>query len=495
MDKSPNLNLKSLLESSEDQRRLLHVAVVGDLMIDRYIWGDVGRISPEAPVPVVRMNRKTARPGGAANVAMNLTGLGVNAHVFGCVGSDENGKELKRLLAERGVETHGIVETENRPTTLKMRVIGSRQQMLRLDDEVTTDINPQTEKRLIDQFRESLDYLDALILSDYAKGVITARVSEALVYESRSAGCPVIVDPKVEDYEQYRGATIIAPNHHELAKAVKKTDESDALLEAGQQVRRAKDIDHLVVTRGKEGISLVNEDGIAHFPATAREVFDVSGAGDTVVATLAVGHLLGASWDDAIELSNLAAGFVIGKVGTVPIEYEELNRAVQEHGRLNQPNKLYELPRLEHQVENWRIHDEQIVFTNGCFDLLHAGHVTYLGRAAQEGERLIVGLNTDSSVKRLKGDPRPVIPEDQRARVLASLESVDAVVLFDEETPIRLIKALRPDVLVKGQDYEESEVVGADEVKSWGGDVTLVPLVEGLSTSRIVEEIRSGARA
>ena len=492
MSMSANLQLESVLESARSRRSDIHVIVVGDVMLDRYFWGGVNRISPEAPVPVVRMERETTRPGGAANVAMNLAGLGVQTSIVGGVGNDRGGEQLCDLLKDCGINTEGIIRVEDRPTTLKMRVIGDRQQMLRIDSEVTRPLAPQDEDRLFEQFQGLLKRGDAVILSDYAKGVITERTGAEIIDAARSADCPVIVDPKVDDYTRYRRATAVTPNHHELAQATGEDVRNiEGFLKAGQQLREAHAIDHLVVTRGKQGISLVDDSGVEHFPAISREVYDVSGAGDTVVATLTVGRSVGMSWADAIALANLAAGVVIEKVGTAPIEYDELLEAARRREQLAQPKKIYELQELERQVEDWCMRGEQIVFTNGCFDLLHAGHVTYLERAAQEGSRLIVGLNTDHSVRELKGAPRPIIPEEQRARVLASLESVDAVVLFGEETPIRLINTLRPDVLVKGQDYEKSEVVGADEVEGWGGKVALVPLIEGLSTSRIIEDIRS----
>jgi D-beta-D-heptose 7-phosphate kinase/D-beta-D-heptose 1-phosphate adenosyltransferase len=472
----------------------VHVVVVGDLMLDRYLWGDVERVSPEAPVPVVHLQRETDRAGGAANVAMNLAGLGLTTTLIGCVGDDDAARRLEALLKEEEIRTDHLITVTDRPTTTKTRVVGNRQQMLRLDDECTHGIGTSAEKRLVEVVDASLDGADGLILSDYAKGVLSSASCTRIIERAAAHECPVLVDPKGSDYQKYAGATTVTPNDRELSLVTgAATDDTGALLDAGQQLRKDLDVENLIVTRGKDGISRVSDAGHEHYPAVAREVFDVSGAGDTVVATLAAGRAAGLGWPTSIRLANLAASIVIGQVGTVPVTRDELVDAAHDGRFAGANDKVYGRDRLPEQVQEWKAHGDTVVFTNGCFDILHAGHVTYLDAAKRKGDRLVVGLNADQSVQSIKGAPRPIVPEQQRARVLASLKSVDAVVLFDEDTPQSLIKEVRPDVLVKGADYEKSEVVGASAVENWGGRVELIPLVDGVSTTQILERVREAS--
>jgi D-beta-D-heptose 7-phosphate kinase/D-beta-D-heptose 1-phosphate adenosyltransferase len=471
-----------------------NVVVVGDLMLDRYLWGDVNRVSPEAPVPVVHLQRETDRAGGAANVAMNLAGLGIETTLVGCVGDDAGADRLDALLGEEGIRTDGLIRVSDRPTTTKMRVVGNRQQMLRLDEEHTHTIDEATVDRLVETVAASLDEADTVVLSDYAKGVLPPSACTQLIDRAAAHKCPVLVDPKGNDYRKYAGATAVTPNDHELTAATgAHLDDVEALLKAGQSLRTELDVETLIVTRGPDGISRLSGDGHEHHPAVAQEVFDVSGAGDTVVATLAAGRAAGVGWNVSIRLANLAASVVIGKIGTAPITRKDLANVFRDGQFAREGNPIYDCERIQEQVRIWKSQSETVVFTNGCFDILHAGHVTYLAEAKKEGDRLVVGLNTDRSVRALKGEPRPIVPEGQRARVLASLEAVDAVVLFDEETPASLIQTVRPDVLVKGADYEKSEVVGASAVEGWGGRVELIPLVDGVSTTEIIEAIRTNS--
>ncbi len=459
-------------------------------MLDRYIWGDVDRVSPEAPVPVVHHQRKSARAGGAANVALNLAGLGVETSLIGCVGNDGAAKNLSTLLDEEGIQTQHLIEVADRPTTTKTRIVGNRQQMLRLDDEYVRAIDEETIDRLLEAVSNTLGEVDVTILSDYAKGVLTASVCKEIIERASRQECPVLADPKGTDYDKYAGANTITPNDRELSRVTGITaDNVDELLKAGQDLRSDLEIRNLIVTRGEQGISRLSDAGREHYTAVEQEVFDVSGAGDTVVATLAAGNAVGLERDVSIRLANLAASIVIGKVGTTPIKREALADAVR-HRRLSQTGNTYSRDRIQKQVHAWRSQSKTIVFTNGCFDILHVGHVSYLEKAKEEGDCLVVGLNTDRSVRALKGDPRPIVPEEQRARVLASLESVDAVVPFDEETPETLIEEVHPDVLVKGADYDKSEVVGAEAVEEWGGRVELIPLVDGVSTTKILRRVR-----
>ncbi|TCJ15450.1 D-glycero-beta-D-manno-heptose-7-phosphate kinase [Parasulfuritortus cantonensis] len=465
--------------------------VVGDLILDRYLWGEVERISPEAPVPVVRLGRETVRLGGAGNVAANLAGLGLRVDLYGHVGEDFDGRALATELAAAGIAADGLLRGP-RPTISKTRVIGSHQQMIRLDREETGAFPAVEQARLLDAVRAALaaDVPDVVILSDYAKGCLPAEVCQAVIAMARGAGVPVLVDPKGSDYRKYRGATGLTPNKREAAEATGvSVRDTEALLAGVAGLVRDLGLDFVALTRGEEGLSLVRAGSQVHLPARARQVFDVSGAGDTVIASLAAGLAAGLGLEEAGVLANLAAGIVVGKVGTVPVEAWELAREMERQGGISQADKICDWTRARAQVEAWHRDGRRVVFTNGCFDLLHAGHVGYLEQARKLGDRLVVGLNTDASVSRLKGPARPVIHEADRARVLAALEAVDAVVLFGEETPLDLILALRPDVLVKGDDYREDQVVGAAEVKSWGGSVALIPVLAGRSTTGIIAKL------
>ena len=483
MFRSPEV-IRRTIEGRFGRRRVL---VVGDLMLDVYLWGEVDRISPEAPVPILRLVRRTETPGGAGNVLLNLASLGLETVAAGFIGDDEAGRRLRRLLEDAGVATDAVV-SGGRATITKTRVIGGHQQMIRIDEESSAAVPEADLERLMEAVRSRLeDRLAAVILSDYGKGALPERVCRGLISEARRHGVPVLVDPKGRDFRKYARATALTPNRHELELAAGLDASAEpALRDAGRRLRAELELDFLVVTRGEQGISIVDEQGVRDFPAVAREVFDVSGAGDTVIATLAAGMAAGLDRDDALNLANLAAGVVVGKVGTTPIRPGELLDALLGEHLAEQTHKISEPDALEQQVALWRARGERIVFTNGCFDLLHVGHVTLLALARRQGDRLVVGLNTDRSVRALKGETRPVITQGDRARVLAGLASVDAVVLFDEDTPLRLIESLQPDVVVKGGDYDESQVVGADLVKSWGGRVVLIPLVEGRSTTGIL---------
>ncbi len=478
------------------------ILVIGDLMLDRYLVGDVQRISPEAPVPVVLLNQTTERAGGAANVAANLAGLGIPTHIIGCVGVgsygiDSEAKKLLALLTEMGVNTDGVMTSQYRPTVAKTRIMSGHQQIVRVDQEMTAPFNLDENEQLHTHIHQQLQQKPALvILSDYAKGVLSDDVCKRIIKECHHLKIPVIADPKGRDYSKYLGATALTPNKKETAEAcgVNQND-TEALLLAANQLRKTLHVEFLAVTRGEEGISLLdgsqhnNTDKNQHIAATAKQVFDVSGAGDTVIATLAAGLINGLTPYEALQLANTAAGIVVGKVGTVPITQQELIEELTLKSASEQVNKVVNLSQLAIKVGAWHKQKQRIVFTNGCFDLLHAGHVTYLEAAKKTGDKLILGLNTDRSVSAIKGPTRPVIHEADRARVLAALEAVDAVILFDEDTPLNLINAIKPDVIVKGSDYAEDQVVGGVEVKSWGGKVALIDIVPGRSTSGILEKI------
>ncbi len=464
--------------------------VIGDLMLDRYLWGKVERVSPEAPVPVVLLDKENCRPGGAANVAANIAGLGLTCRLLGYVGNDADGRQLIEAVTQTGVATQAIVSLPRRPTITKTRIVGGHQQMLRVDRESDGPFDAE-ERQLLEQAiaKAMAEAPAVVVLSDYAKGVLHPDICQLVIGLAHKAGIPVLVDPKGRDYGKYRGATALTPNRRETSEACGGIADIDLLLDAADRLRQKLGLNFLAVTRSEEGISLIEDGQRLQIPAMAKQVFDVSGAGDTVIATLAAGLVAGLSHYDALHLANLAAGIVVGKVGTIAITAEELlGELVTEEVR-EQADKVCDLDRLLARVASWKAAGKTVVFTNGCFDLLHSGHVTYLEQARKLGHKLIVGLNTDHSVSALKGPSRPVIHEADRARVLAALEAVDAVVLFDEDTPLHLISAIRPHVLVKGSDYAENEVVGGAEVKSWGGRVALVDIVPGRSTSGIIGKL------
>ena len=462
------------------------VLVVGDVMLDEYLWGDVSRISPEAPVPVVRTTMRDQRPGGAANVAMNLAGLGASVTLVGFGGGDREQSILEQLVAEQGIEPR-LTTVPGLATTTKLRILSGHQQMMRVDTESDHEFSADDYGRLLDTALAALESCAVVILSDYAKGVLSEQICQAVIQEARRLRIPVLVDPKVADFSRYRGATCICPNRKELATATAgSTEDLPRLLADGQGRIRSLGLQLMFVTLGQHGIALLRRDSSAHVPALARAVFDVSGAGDTVIAVLALAVGSDIPIEIGAQLANLAAGIVVGKVGTVPITKAELVGALTDRGPTAMHDKILALEQLIARLTGWRACGERIVFTNGCFDILHIGHISLLEEARRRGDRLIVGLNSDSSVRHLKGPMRPIVGELERAQVLAALSAVDAVVVFPETTPLRLIEALRPDVLVKGGDYTKDTVVGAREVEAWGGRVELIPLRKGISTSRLI---------
>lgn len=479
-------DLHAIVSRIEGDWRETRVLVIGDVMLDRYIWGDVERISPEAPVPVVRMAHRSDQPGGAANVAMNVAGLGAKVTLCGFAGQDEERATLEACLDKAGV-TAQLTAVASHPTTSKLRILGGRQQILRLDVEKTKGYSQEAYAALLASVRAALPTVRAVVLSDYAKGVLSEEVCRAVIDAAHAAGVPVLVDPKHRDFSRYRGATTICPNLQELSNVTDIAPrETEHLLAAAEAMLPSLDLEYLTVTLSEKGIAVVRTDGTHMFPAVARQVFDVSGAGDTVIATLALSLASGLPIEAAIALANIAAGIVVSKVGTVPVTRDELITSLMPEIELQASEKLLELDRLQTRVNAWRSKGQRIVFTNGCFDLLHVGHITLMEDARRQGDRLIVAINSDASVSGLKGPTRPVVSERDRGRVLAALAAVDAVIVFSEPTPLALICALKPDVIVKGGDYVEDAVVGAKEVRSWGGIVKIVPTVEGFSTSRMI---------
>jgi len=481
------------------------VVVVGDAMLDRYLYGAVERISPEAPIPVLRIEREVAMLGGAGNVLRNLTALGAAAELIAVIGDDVPGREVAAMAAAEAGEGCRLLIQTDRPTTIKERHIAGGQQLLRTDRESTVPVDRVTAAALLAAARAALaePAVGALILSDYGKGVLTPDVMAALIEAARKAGRPVVVDPKGRDFAIYRGASVITPNRRELALATGlPTDDDDQVVAAGRAVADRAGIAHVLATRSEKGMTLVSAGGaegsggsggagVHHLAAAAREVFDVSGAGDTVVAVLAAALAAGCDVVRAARLANIAAGIVVGKLGTAVAYPGEILRAHHATDLLAAEAKVVDATGMRDQAARWRRAGLTVGFTNGCFDLLHPGHVSLLRQARAACDRLVVGLNSDASAHRLKGAGRPVQAEVARAAVLASLADTDLVVVFGEDTPLKLIEDLVPDVLVKGADYTAEQVVGADVVRRAGGRVLLAKLVPGHSTTGIIAKLNA----
>lgn len=468
-----------------------HALVIGDVMLDRYLIGDVSRISPEAPVPIVLLKQQQERAGGASNVAANLALLGIHTHILGCVGDDAEAHTLLKLMQAVNIQVEHLVTCTQRPTIAKTRVLGGHQQMMRIDQENSNHLNQDELKRVQSAFSKAMQQKPAIvILSDYAKGLLTDAFCQHIIQTCRQANIPVLVDPKGNDYSKYKGATALTPNKKETAEACQTKPDDTELISKAATLKTSLALDFLAVTRGEEGITLLDHK-VHHLSATAKQVFDVSGAGDTVIATLAAGLMHGLNPLTSLNLANTAAGVVVGKVGTIPITRAELLDALVSQQGNEQAHKICDMHSLLAKVDTWKQAKQTIVFTNGCFDLLHAGHVTYLEAAKKRGDKLILGLNTDRSVSALKGPSRPVVNEQDRARVLAALESVDAVILFDEDTPLKLINSIKPNIIAKGSDYTADQVVGGKEVLSWGGKIALIDLVQGRSTSNLIKKMNS----
>lgn len=473
----------------------IDVLVVGDVILDRYIVGRADRISPEAPVPVLRLTERRTTPGGAANVAANTAALGGRVTLIGVVGNDTGASELVSLLEPFGVQC-ALVSDPGRPTITKTRLLANSQQMLRLDEEMVQPVDPEIQRAILDAAHDRIDRQAILVISDYAKGTLPDQTVKELISLARDNRVPVLIDPKRPDWSVFAGASLITPNRAELANATGLPCDSDeeaelAASEAGRRTGAA-----ILLTRSERGMSYFRAGARpVHLPTAAREVFDVSGAGDTVISSVALGMAMELPIERVMRNANLAAAIAVSKVGTAVISAEELAAAIQAdaHGEdeaLSAPTSLDRTARLR---ERWREQGRKVGLANGCFDLIHPGHVALIEAAASQCDRLIVALNSDSSVKRLKGDDRPIQDQDARAKVMSMIKGVDVVVLFEEDTPESLIHALTPDVLFKGSDYQIHEIAGASHVLANGGRVELIDLVPGQSTSSIVR--RSGHTA
>ena len=479
--------LSALIERLVDGR----VLCVGDVILDRYIEGRVDRVSPEGPIPVLAVEREAAMLGGAGNVVRNLCSLGAKVELVAVVGDDAIGDEIETMLHKEALAQPHLIRISGRNTSVKSRYLARGQQLLRADHESSDPISADECDAVIAVANSAIEACDAMILSDYGKGVLTDDVLGRLIAMGRDANIAVIVDPKGRDYSRYRGASILTPNRQELAEATgQSTDGDAAVVAACESLISACGVDGVLATRGEDGATLVQGGGVTHLLARRpREVFDVSGAGDTVVAALAAGLSAGASMATAAELANTAAGVVVGKVGTAVAWPSELLAALHEHEFMSGEAKIMTLRLAADHVAAWRRQGLKVGFTNGCFDLLHPGHISLLMQARSACDRLVVALNSDESVMKLKGADRPIQTATSRAAVLASLAAVDLVIVFAEDTPIALIESLQPEVLIKGADYAIDDVVGASEVQSWGGSVLLAELAEGYSTSSVIRKL------
>ncbi|MBI2817576.1 MAG: D-glycero-beta-D-manno-heptose 1-phosphate adenylyltransferase [Acidobacteria bacterium] len=500
----------------ESVAKLLHnisgrgLLVVGDFMVDRTIYGEAGRISPEAPAPVIQVQDTQQQLGGAGNVVRNVDSLGGMVWCAGVIGEDETATTLRELLCTvRGCRACCMVQEPGRKTTLKTRIVAAHagqrtehpyghQQVVRFDEETPHPIAAETAAKILGFASDVIGQVDGVVVSDYAKGALPPGLLEPLIGLARKAGKPMFVDPKYKDWQRYRGASVLTPNAAEAEAALEMSFagfENSATHEAELVQRKLHELclDALLVTRGAEGVSLIDNQGFHHFPTSAREVFDVTGAGDTLIAAFALAAASGANWREAAQFGNLAAGVAVGKAGAAVVYPHEVEReASMRH--FSADSKIRTREQMQVLAETLHRENKKIVFTNGCFDLLHVGHMYLLREAKNCGDVLVVGLNSDGSVKRLKGNGRPIVPGDDRAFAIAALECVDYLVVFDESDPMELIRAIRPDVLVKGDDYKESEVVGAEFLKSYGGVTRLVRLRSGVSTTALVEKIRTAQK-
>ncbi|HTY55385.1 MAG TPA: bifunctional heptose 7-phosphate kinase/heptose 1-phosphate adenyltransferase [Candidatus Binataceae bacterium] len=478
----------------------LRVLVAGEIILDRYLWGEVSRISPEAPIPILKVKRREEKPGNAGFVMANLRALGAEVSALSVIGDDRNGRMLTEVLTDLGVDTRAIVTDPDRPTIVKERMLGSvqsahrgTQQLLRVDDEDSSPLGPAIERELKERLKQELKRVDGVLISDINKGVLTPALTAAIIEGARQRKIPVMVDPRLTaDFSLYRGATALTPNRYEseIATGLKLNDRDEWRAAAETMVRKLR-LEACLVTLDRDGMYLAERGGAdTYIPTTPREVYDVTGAGDVVLAVFGLFRIAGLSFSSAAALANLAAGIEVGKLGTEVISRDDLVRALDQKpdGSEHKIVSTEELPAI---LERHRRAGLRIVFTNGCFDLLHPGHLQLLGFARAQGDILVVGLNSDRSVRAIKGDSRPIYPASDRARILAALENVNYVIIFDDPRAEKIIRHVRPDILVKGEDWRGKTVDGAEFLATYGGRVALAPLLEGHSTTRVVERLRN----
>jgi len=464
-----------------------HIAVVGDLMIDHYIWGSCERISPEAPVQVIEVAKESRVLGGAGNVIHNLISLDSEVSVYTVLGSDDSARLARELLNSAGANSTSVIEEIGRTTTKKSRVVASNQQILRFDDENRKDISISSQKSILSNIEKNIHSYDAILLSDYGKGVLSEELTRSIIELANRYNIPILVDPKGENYDKYRGATLLTPNKKEASLASKiEIEDRDTLQKAGYILKDDLNLEYGIVTLSEEGIAIFTED-MQIMPTVAREVYDVTGAGDTVLASLGIALSSGLDIYEACDFANKAAAIVVAKVGSATATLNEIEEYEHSLNKGRAESKIKDFDQIERVSKRLKDQGRRVVFTNGCFDILHRGHATYLQKAKELGDILIVGVNDDESIKRLKGEDRPINPLIDREYLLASLESVDYVVPFSEDTPYELIEKIYPDILVKGADYRGKEVVGSDLAK----EVKLIELVDGKSTTSIIKRCKA----
>ncbi len=468
----------------------VRVLVIGDLILDHYIYGRTERTSPEAPVPVVVFERESMIPGGAANVARNAARFGAQTWCMGVVGNDQHGEMLRELLRAQGVDCSGILSADHRPTTVKTRIISHNQQMLRLDREVTAPLSKTTEHVITEKIDRLVPLADVVVASDYAKGVLSPKIFQHIGDVARQHRIPVFVDPKGRNYQRYRGAFALTPNAKEAAEASGfDTSTEEGIRDAAKRIFEVTDCSWVIITRGAHGAAVcAREEAPVFIPTLAKEVFDVTGAGDSFITFLALAVGAGIEITTAAHIANAAAGVVVGKIGAATVSPQELLEALVPEMSSYKVIPAENLPELGDRL---RKSGKRIVFTNGCFDFLHAGHVALLQEAKRLGDVLVVAINSDEMIRRLKGEPRPILKQHERERLLSAIEAVDYIVVFEDATPHRVLELLRPDVLVKGSNYRPEEVEGHEVVESYGGQVVLIKTLESISTKELVTRHRS----
>ena len=477
-----------------DKFKNTKIAVFGDFMVDEYLRGTVSRISPEAPVPVVHVRTNERRLGGAGNVVFNLCSLGAKPVPICLLGDDNEGDWLIQKLFERGADTKGIMKSAETVTSIKTRVTAQNQQLLRYDRETVKQAPKEFEKFLSDNAEKFLNDASAVIVSDYGKGVVTKKTAEIIIRAAKSRNIPVIVDPKGSDYSKYKGASVCTPNMKELQEAVGRTlGTENEISEAGQELCERNGISYILATRSEKGMSLIDGRTGAKkdYPAIAKEVIDVTGAGDTVISVFTLCFALGADFDDCCRIANSAASIVVSKFGAAvasPAELKQVIDGIHNNGALSE-SKILSIEQAAKKADELRVEGKKIIFTNGCFDLVHAGHLASFTKAREFGDVLFVGVNSNASIKRIKGDKRPVVSQENRMKLLAALECVDYVVMFEDDTPEELIRKIKPNSLIKGADWENKTVAGGDFVRENGGSVHYIELEKGLSTTNIIEKI------
>ena len=468
------------------QNKIPKILVIGDLMIDHYLWGSCERISPEAPVQIVSVDNESSVLGGAGNVINNLNALGAEVDVISVVGECETSRELIELLKEISISNKYLTTQKNRIISKKSRIIASQQQVVRFDRESIDEITKISQLSILETYEKIIKNYDLVLLSDYGKGILTFDLTQSLIKIANQNNKKLLVDPKGLNYSKYKGAFLLTPNKKEASEATKiSIRDNNSLKKAILSLKKQCDLEVSLITLSEQGVAVFDNELRIH-PTVAREVFDVTGAGDTILASLGFALSCIESIDDAIKFANLASGVVVGKIGSATATLSEINEYELNLNKINNDNKIKSQAEILPIISSLKNKDKKVIFTNGCFDILHAGHVKYLQAAKKFGDILILGLNSDKSIKRMKGDKRPIYSQDERAYILASLEMIDFVVIFDEDTPIDLIKIVEPDILVKGGDYEGIDVVGQDIAK----ELKIVKFVDGKSTSKTIERIK-----